>query len=580
MRITMVIPTYWSREDNNWQDGDAVYDHPTPINGEDTLGRTLESMKALENKDFKLVIPVSPTCDDIEEAAVARVREIIEKADLNIETYIFTPHDLRDIQEELRLHGLKDTSVDILNIKGYSNVRNICLYVAHVLASDVAILIDDDEVFENNKFIDMATEFIGKRIYGKGIYGVAGYYLNKYNEFYDDVTMVPWMTYWDRFGSKTKAFDKIIDSEPRLKRTPFAFGGLMVIHKNMFKIIPFDRDVTRGEDIDYLINAKMHGFDFFLDNKLNIKHLPPKKNHPLWKRFREDIYRFLYEQAKIRSQVEVRNMTEVNPDHFAPYPGDFLKDDLEDKIFKTNILLALEYLADGDITGCRESIKNIYLSKYEAIPKDDPFANYRIEQKLWVKLTEMTSKHRTAIRKIMERNNLSRAGRRIDYQRYEDVSVATIIEQLLGFEDFKQFTGDELKKLAQITHLKVYDENEMIFKQGDENMEFMLVINGCARIAKFNDSNEEITLAKVCSGGVIGETSLIKDRYSVFAIANEVTELLVMDAVELKNLIYDEEELGKKILFLMLTRMHYKLDQTNKLYRDKVLLDENLTEMN
>ena len=247
MRITMVIPTYWSREDNNWQDGDAVYDHPTPINGEDTLGRTLESMKALENKDFKLVIPVSPTCDDIEEAAVARVREIIEKADLNIETYIFTPHDLRDIQEELRLHGLKDTSVDILNIKGYSNVRNICLYVAHVLASDVAILIDDDEVFENNKFIDMATEFIGKRIYGKGIYGVAGYYLNKYNEFYDDVTMVPWMTYWDRFGSKTKAFDKIIDSEPRLKRTPFAFGGLMVIHKNMFKIIPFDRDVTRGE---------------------------------------------------------------------------------------------------------------------------------------------------------------------------------------------------------------------------------------------------------------------------------------------------------------------------------------------
>ncbi len=52
----------------------------------------------------------------------------------------------------------------------------------------------------------------------------------------------------------------------------------------MFQIVPFDPHVTRGEDIDYLMNAKMFGFDFFLDNKLSIKHLPPKKNHPIWKR--------------------------------------------------------------------------------------------------------------------------------------------------------------------------------------------------------------------------------------------------------------------------------------------------------
>ncbi len=149
----------------------------------------------------------------------------------------------------------------------------------------------------------------------------------------------------------------------------------------MFQIVPFDPHVTRGEDIDYLMNAKMFGFDFFLDNKLSIKHLPPKKNHPIWKRFREDIYRFLYEQTKIRSQYEVNNMNRVTPEDFEPYPGDFLKEDLEDKIYKTNVLLGLEYLSNGDVEACRESIKNIYLSKYEAIPKDDPFTNYRKTQK-------------------------------------------------------------------------------------------------------------------------------------------------------------------------------------------------------
>ena len=38
MNIAVVIPTYWSRKkDDPWIEGDAVYDHPTPIDGEDTL---------------------------------------------------------------------------------------------------------------------------------------------------------------------------------------------------------------------------------------------------------------------------------------------------------------------------------------------------------------------------------------------------------------------------------------------------------------------------------------------------------------------------------------------------------------
>lgn len=67
----------------------------------------------------------------------------------------------------------------------------------------------------------MASQYIGGRLYGKTIDGVAGYYLNKYGNYYDDVDIEPWMTYWDRFGFKGKAFDKIIGQEPRIKLTPF-----------------------------------------------------------------------------------------------------------------------------------------------------------------------------------------------------------------------------------------------------------------------------------------------------------------------------------------------------------------------
>ena len=579
MRTTVIIPTYWSREDNKWEEGDAVYDHPTPLNGSDTLSRTLESMKILDNKKFKLVIPICPTCKDVEELAEKRVREIVKKAELNIETYIFTNSNLEVIKEILIENGLAKKTVDILNIHGYSNVRNICLFVSHILSSEVTILIDDDENFENPAFIDIAKEFIGKRIFGKSIYGVAGYYLNKYDEFYDDVNMVPWMTYWDRFGSKTKAFDKIIRDDPRLKVTPFAFGGLMVIHKNLFKTIPFDPDVTRGEDIDYLINSKMFGFDFFLDNKLNIKHLPPKKNHPIWKRFREDIYRFLYEQAKIKSQYEVNNMTKVSADDFAPYPGDFLRDDLEDKIFKTNILLALEFLADGDVQGCKESIKNIYLSKYEAIPKEDPFTKYRRAQKCWVQITALTSKNRKVIRSIMEVNNLSHNPINIDEVVYSGLSSEDIMDRIKKFNDFKNFNNQEISDLAGITTVRGYKKDEFVMQVGDSDLEFMMIIKGSVRIAKFNDQNEEITLATIASNGVIGETSLVKETYNVAGIVDEFTEMLVIKKVDLEKLINSDSKLGVKMLYIILERLYDKLNKTNLLYRNKMIQEESLTNM-
>ena len=53
MRKTMIIPTYWCRKTGDpWQEGDAVYDHPTPVDQEGTLERTLVSMKQFHEKDF------------------------------------------------------------------------------------------------------------------------------------------------------------------------------------------------------------------------------------------------------------------------------------------------------------------------------------------------------------------------------------------------------------------------------------------------------------------------------------------------------------------------------------------------
>ena len=152
------------------------------------------------------------------------------------------------------------------------------------------------------------------------------------------------------------------------------------------------------------MNARMFGFNFFLDDQLYIKHLPRVKSHPVWMQLRADIYRFVYERAKIESQKDVMGMTRVHPEDFDPYPGCFLKRDLEEKIEKSCRLLSEEYLAQGDKPGSNEALRNIILARSDAVPKYDPFEGLYMLQKQWKDLMEYTGKSevRSRIQKIIE----------------------------------------------------------------------------------------------------------------------------------------------------------------------------------
>ena len=57
MKVIMVIPSYWARETTiGWKEGDAIYDHPTPLDSEGTLLRAIQSIDIIKDKDFQLVI--------------------------------------------------------------------------------------------------------------------------------------------------------------------------------------------------------------------------------------------------------------------------------------------------------------------------------------------------------------------------------------------------------------------------------------------------------------------------------------------------------------------------------------------
>jgi len=568
MRTYMVIPTYWGGPDETWQVGDAVYDHATPINQEGTLMRTLESIGTLSDKNFTLIILAAATNLKYVAMMEEKLIKMLTNADLPVDTILFTESSLRELRKKL----YNDFEMeDILSLRGYSNIRNLCLFLPYILDAEVALLIDDDEVFEDAEFVTKAKEFIGKRFYGNTVDGVAGYYLNEDNEYYDKVNIVPWMTYWDRFGGKREAFDNIIGGEPRLKKTPFAFGGAMVIHRNLMRIVPFDPKITRGEDTDYVINSRIFGFNFYLDNQLAIKHLPPPKKHPVWQRFREDIYRFLYDKSKFDNQTLRTNLHKISPEDFDPYPGNFMKEDLGDKIFKTNIILALNYLADGDVEACKKTIENIYLARYDAVPHSDTYDEYLQFQKKWRKLLERTNDFGSELKEIIL------SGQIVKFDKYQ-IAKKQIFQQsgvtedvdLQNVELFKNFNKKELRRLLHISNMINLKANEYLFQTGDMNDNVYILLQGNMQVIKVNtNGGEDVIVMEILPGEHLNESAIFFDnphRVSIKAITDSI--LMMISKKNALNILAESPEIASKILWEVSKKLSERLKHTTQKFTD------------
>lgn len=359
MRLTIVIPTYWGRESREpFHPEDAVYDHPTPLDEEGTLARALESIRLLDHDDFRVVVVAAVTHPALSSAAEEKVSGIVEPFRACYPLALFTPSSLEKMKEVLRADGEEDLS-SFLSLRGYSNIRNTGIFLAFLTGAEAAVLFDDDEVYEDPFYLRKVEENIGSRHRGYFVGGMAGYYVNR-----DGGYLLPeqkdWVfSQWPAVEAMNRAF-AVIEGGERLAEVPWVFGGNMIIHRELGLRVCFDPRITRGEDIDYLINARFLGYRFFLDRTLWIRHLPPPKRAPLWRRFREDLDRFVYTREKLRSQDACPEAVEkVSPEDLDPYPGRFLRDDLEDMIFKTSVLMGLRCLSENDGEGFAECMANI-----------------------------------------------------------------------------------------------------------------------------------------------------------------------------------------------------------------------------
>lgn len=335
MNPVLIIPTFISkaRRRNETKGIVGNYDHTTDINEQGELGRCLESLQKVEGLGVVMVLVAADR--NIEAEAITKVRaQVNEFPDLD--TIVVGGAELGLLRQRLDQLGIDGVSTQI-GLRGYSAVRNFGLVLANVLGFDAAVFLDDDAVVEDPAFLKKAIYGLGK-LTKKGIPILAktGYYLNDQGSY-----LSKWEDRWyNKFWQQGRSFNEWMRGAmngPRLSRSNHVCGGCLAIHKEAFVRLAFDPWIPRGEDLDYMLNLRMYGSDIWFDNQWHMRHLPPKTKSE-GQRFRQDIFRWIYEYAKMEYSHSLIDLQKITPQSLKPYPGPFLEKGLMNRIRITAIL--------------------------------------------------------------------------------------------------------------------------------------------------------------------------------------------------------------------------------------------------
>lgn len=338
----IVIPSFWTRETRaRMTDKTEVmtYGHPTDIDEPNPGLRA--TLKSLVGKDRigTIIIVLGVTEPSLWNRADARVRELADEFP-ELDIIVFGEGEIGSLTrrlEQLDMQGM----VSSISMNGYGAVRNLGLIAAAVLGKDSIIFIDDDEIVEDQDFVERGLFGLGLKIHdGSSLLAKTGYYLDRNNSWQRSDSNNSWKdVFWRQDKTYNEAISSILEP-PRLQRTNLAFGGCMALHKELYTKIAFDPWITRGEDFDFLINIKLHGGEMFLDDEWKIKHLPPSGKN-LAERFRQDVYRFIYGHRKLEFAKSQVDLVRVTPESLLPYPGEFIDTSITARAIATGLLHAI-----------------------------------------------------------------------------------------------------------------------------------------------------------------------------------------------------------------------------------------------
>ena len=339
MNPVVVIPTIFGlrkRRGTPSKNPLEVYDHPTVPGHAAELRRCLASLTHVDDVPPVILLVAS------QPSARLAARETVEGVVRDfpqLDILLIGEPEAQLVRQRLAQLGASELESKV-GLVGYAAMRNLGLVVAHTLRYDAVVFVDDDEVVQDRDFIARAVYGLGKLTRrGVPILAKTGFYYNSEGSYLSR-SQNKW---YNRYWQQGKAFNAWITramAGPRLSRSNHVCGGCLALHREAFRRLAFDPWIPRGEDLDYLLDLRMYGSDIWFDNQWSLVHLPPDTANE-GMRFRQDIYRWLYEFRKVEFSRTQIDLMQISPASLEPYPGPFLRPGITRRVRRTAFLRSL-----------------------------------------------------------------------------------------------------------------------------------------------------------------------------------------------------------------------------------------------
>lgn len=334
MNPAIVIPSFWDRGSQSGPLGErGAYDYTTPIDKPlPELELCLSSLEQVRGVIRVIVLLAAPP--ECEEAARARVTSICRAhADLN--PLIVGAREASHV-ERVVARVAHHVAGETVSLRGYGAIRNMGLAVASVFGHDVVVFLDDDNVALDENFLINAVFGLGSLTrQNLKILAKSGFFVDSFDSPYAEPSGEWTERYWSKAADFNKVMERAQTSPTRITRSNHMCGGCCAIHAAAFSKVPFDPYITRGEDLDYVLDLRANSMDVWFDNEWFVRSQPPEEMAPAPSLFMQDVHRWLYEYRKLDAMNARRDLRTITPESLMPYPAPWLSAEVRGRVFKT-----------------------------------------------------------------------------------------------------------------------------------------------------------------------------------------------------------------------------------------------------
>lgn len=131
---------------------------------------------------------------------------------------------------------------------------------------------------------------------------------------------------------------------------------------------------------------------------------------------------------------------------------------------------------------------------------------------------------------------------------------------------FQTLSHENQIHLAQITYEKRFLENEVIIEQSSSSDAAYIIIRGSVKVYRLSEDGEEIGIALLGPGDIIGEMALIDHELrSAFVQAIQVTVTLCINSHEFTKLIIDHPTIALSLLKSLSKRIRQANDHVEEI---------------